>query len=234
MADLSNFEITRLRESPIIVYVEGESDERVLRAWAPTVGAEEWMRRIVFHAMGGGTKIEMRDEADRHFEALRTVLPKARRVMVFDFDTERTAFHPDAGNPVLFEWGRKNIENYLLVPDAWKRAITQDPIFRLGEVFAAKALAVVDQFFVGQNLMLPPGRAWRSLAANVFQVVDGKRILFESQDSLFHQLRLIEPDLYALREKVAAVMEPNEIHEDVLKLFEKLQSAVLRLGPQPE
>jgi predicted ATPase len=225
MADLSNMEITRLRESPIIVYVEGESDERVLRAWAPKVGAEGWMNKLVFHPMGGGTKLEMRHEADRHFEALHEVLPDVRRVMVFDFDTERTAFHPRADNPVLFEWGRKNIENYLLVPDAWKRATTNDPVFALGEIFARKAIALVDEFFVGQNLMLPPGRTWSNVAANVFQVVDGKRILFESQDSLFHQLHFLEPEFYTFREKVAGAMDPHEIHEDVLALFKKLQSA---------
>jgi predicted ATPase len=225
MADLSNMEITRLRESPIIVYVEGESDERVLRAWAPKVGAEDWMRQLVFHTMGGGTKVEMKKEADRHFEALHTVLPHVKRVMIFDFDTERTAFHPDPNNAALFEWGRKNIENYLLVPDAWKRAITKDPVFALGEVFAAKALAIVNRFFIDQNLTLPTGRTWRNVSANVFQVVDGKRILFESHDSLFHQLHVAEPDLYTLREKVAGAMEPEEIHDDVLALFKKLETA---------
>jgi hypothetical protein len=225
MADLSNMEVTRLRESPLIVYVEGESDERVLRAWAPKVGVEDSMRKIVFHTMGGGTKIDMRNDADRHFEALHAVLPNVRRVMVFDFDTERTAFHPEANNPTLFEWARKNIENYLLVPDAWKRAVTNDPVFGLGEVFAHPACAIVDHFFADQNLTLPHGRTWRDVTANVFQVVDGKRILFENQDSLFHQLRAVEPKLVALREKVANAMEPDEIHADVLALFNKLQAA---------
>jgi Fe-S cluster assembly ATPase SufC len=227
MADLSNMEITRLRESPIIVYVEGESDERVLRAWAPKVGAEDWMRQLVFHTMGGGTKVEMKKEADRHFEALHTVLPHVKRVMIFDFDTERTAFHPDPNNAALFEWGRKNIENYLLVPDAWKRAITNDPAFALGEVFAAQALALVDQFFADQNLTLPTGRTWRNIAANVFQVVDGKRILFQGQDSLFSQLHIIEPELYTSREKVAGAMKAEEIHADVLALFAKLKAATV-------
>ena len=145
--------------------------------------------------------------------------------MVFDFDTERTAFHPEPDNPVLFEWGRKNIENYLLVPGAWKKAIQKDPVYSLGEVFSAKALGLVDQFFTGQNLTLPPGRSWRDVAANVFQVVDGKRILFENSDSLFHQLQEIEPKLHTLREKVAGAMEPDEIHNDVLALFNKLEAA---------
>ena len=56
MADLSNIEITRLRDSSMIVYVEGESDERVLRAWAPKTGAANLMSRLVFHSMGGGPR----------------------------------------------------------------------------------------------------------------------------------------------------------------------------------
>lgn len=225
MADLSNIEITRLRDSPIIVYIEGESDERVLRAWAPKIGAENWMNQLVFHTMGGGTKVEMKDEADRHFEAVHAVLPHVQRVMVFDFDTERTAFHPAADNPALFEWGRKNIENYLLVPGAWSRAIAKDPVFSLGEVFAAKALALVDKFFASQNLVLPPGSMWRNLAANVFQVVDGKRILFEGQNSLFHQLHDLQQDLSPSREKIAGAMESDEIHDNVRALFSKLRAA---------
>jgi hypothetical protein len=38
MADVSNEEITRLMASPYIMYVEGESDERTLRAWAGACG----------------------------------------------------------------------------------------------------------------------------------------------------------------------------------------------------
>jgi AAA domain, putative AbiEii toxin, Type IV TA system/AAA ATPase domain len=225
MADLSNVEVTRMRESPVIVYVEGESDERILRAWAPTVGADPWMRGLVFHTMNGGTKKEMLEGADRHFAALHTVLPHVRRVSIFDFDTERTAFHPPADNPVLFEWKRKNIENYLLVPDAWKRALANDPT-TIGEIFTHPLAQVVDNFFVGQNLTLPPGRSWRDLTANVFELVDGKRILFENADSLFHQLRAVEPKLIALREKVAGAMERTEIHDDVGALFHKLRIAI--------
>jgi hypothetical protein len=226
MADLSNMEVTRLRESSVIVYVEGESDERILRAWSTKVGAEDWMLKLVFHTMAGGSKKDMRESADRHFEALRQVLPHVRRVMVFDFDTERTAFHPEPNNPALFEWSRKNIENYLLVPDAWRRAIFDDPVFSLGEVFAQQALQVVQRFFAEQNLTLPAGRTWRDVSANVFQVVDGKRILFENPDALFHQLHNLDHKLTLSREKVAAAMKPDELHANVHDLFVKLQHAV--------
>ncbi len=228
MADLSNMEVTRLRESPVIVYVEGESDERMLRAWAPKIGAEEYISMFVFRSMGGGSKKEMQDGADRHFEALRQVLHEIRRVMIFDFDSERTAFHPDPANPTLFEWRRKNIENYLLVPDAWRRAIVHDPVFSLGDLFAQRALEVVDRFFADQNLTLPAGRNWRDVTANVFQVVDGKRILFEEQDALFHQLKQVDPALLVTREKIAGAMMAEELHGDVHALFHKLRGTIAR------
>ena len=41
MRDVSNEEITRLMGSPYILYVEGESDERILRAWAAACGAQD-------------------------------------------------------------------------------------------------------------------------------------------------------------------------------------------------
>ncbi|MCX6936364.1 MAG: AAA family ATPase [Verrucomicrobia bacterium] len=226
MATLSNVEIARLRESPTMVYVEGESDERILRAWAPKVGASDWLRQIVFRTMNGGTKADMKAEADHHFSALQTVLPQVRRLMIFDYDTDKTAFHPRSDNSVLFEWRRKNIENYLLVPPAWHRAIERDPAMQsVGEIFAQPLVTLIDAFFTDQNLILPPGKNWRELNANIFQVLDGKRLLFENDDSLFHQLRTQNPDLIALREKVAGAMEEAEIHADVLTLFAKLKLA---------
>ena len=121
MADVSNAELTELWASPIMLYVEGESDERILRAWAETCEAEEYLGKVCFKAMGGGPKQQMKEAADRHFEAVQQIIPEARRLMLFDYDDSQRAFHPDPDNPVLYEWKRKNIENYLLVPDAWLR-----------------------------------------------------------------------------------------------------------------
>ncbi len=218
MAEVSNEEISRLMASPYILYVEGESDERILRAWASQGGAQAAMDKVCFRAMGGGDKQAMKTRADEHFDALRQIIPEVRRLMLLDYD-DRASFHPDAGNPTLVEWKRKNIENYLLVPNAWKRAA---PLFSAGELFVQPVLEAIDDFFASQNLTLPPGRTWRNVMANVFSAVDGKRILFEDNDSLFQQLRIGAPSVQLTREQIAGAMLPEEIHQDVHDFFSKL------------
>ena len=144
--------------------------------------------------------------------------------MLFDFDEADEAFHPKPGNLVLAEWRRRNIENYLLVPDAWKRAALQQMQLSDGDLFAQSTLKTIDDFFIDQNLTLPPGRTWRQVAANVFSVVNGKSILFESSDGLFHQLRGGDPPLSLIPEQVALSMTADEIHDDVHEFIAKLRA----------
>jgi hypothetical protein len=224
MSDVSNEEIARLMASPYILYVEGESDERILRAWANQCSALEAMDRVCFKTMGGGGKKNMRDRATEHFTALKQIIPTVSKLMLFDYDSSDDAFHPEPDNPGLAEWKRKNIENYLLVPDAWKRAALQLLGYAEGELFAQPILQIIDLFFADENLTLPPGKTWRDVSANVFKVVDGKRILFENDNSLFQILRNGAPPVQLLREHVAMSMTPDEIHEDVHHFIGKLKA----------
>lgn len=224
MADVSNEEITRLTGSPYILYVEGESDERILRAWAAACGAQEAIDKVCFKSMGGGGKTNMKERADQHFFALRQIIPTVARLMLFDFDDADEAFQPPASNPVLFEWKRKNIENYLLVPDAWKRAALLKLRLADDDLFAQSALSIVDGFFGDENLTLPAGKTWQTVSANVFSVVDGKRLLFENKNSLFQRLKQHEPPLQLIREEIALAMSADEIHGDVHAFIDKLKS----------
>ena len=144
--------------------------------------------------------------------------------MLFDLDSSTKAFHPPANSSTLAEWKRKNIENYLLVPDAWRRAALQHLQLGADDLFAQSTLKIIDDFFIGQNLTLPPGRTWRQVIANVFSVVNGKKILFENADGLFQQLRAAEPSVALIREAVALSMTAEEIHEDVHEFIAKMRS----------
>jgi len=216
MADVSNLEITQLVDSPIILYVEGEDDERLLRCWSKILNNEENMRKVCFHIMGGGPKLQMKDNVERHFAGIKQIVPNAKRLVLFDYDDENS-FHPPQNNPVLTEWQRKNIDNYLLVPMAWIRAATQK--IPTGDFNAIEEL--IQDFFLSENLTLPPNQTWRYVKANIFQVVDGKKLLFKKSDCLFQRLQE-NFQLKLTRSTVAANMTNEEIHEDVHQLFEKL------------
>lgn len=224
MADVSNEEIAQLLTSPYILYVEGESDERILRAWAKQCKAEAAMDKLCFRPMGGGSKQDMKIRADGHFAALQQIIPTVSRLMLFDYDSSETAFHPEPDNPTLAEWKRKNIENYLLVSDAWKRAALKHMEWDKDSLFAQPVLKAIDEFFSDENLTLPPGRTWQDVTANVFRVVDGKSILFEDDNSLFHRLRKSSPSIELTPENVAMSMLPDEIHEDVHHFIDRLRS----------
>ena len=223
MANVSNLEITAIRSSPYLVYVEGDTDERILRAWGATLKVGDRLAKVHFRLMNGGNKKAMKDDADSHFGYLRQIISETQRLMIFDYDTDETAFHPEESNETLFEWRRKNIENYLLVPDAWKRAVRY--VLGLGsdqDLLLVPFCDIIDQFFADQNLTLPPKKNWADLDANVFVVVDGKKILFDSTDSLFNRLRKSNEELSVTREAVAGAMSENEIHQDVKRLFERI------------
>ena len=225
MADVSNAELAQLAASPVVLYVEGESDERILRGWAPACNGEEALIKVCFHHMGGGSKQQMKLAADRHFEGVRQIFPEARRVLLFDLDTEENAFHPEPDNPSLVEWNRRNIENYLFVPSAWKKAAAT--LLRLPDMdlMLEPTRRVIDEFFAGENLTLPRGQTWQNVSARVFGAVDGKKLLFEDEDSLFVRLRNSDPSVDILKESVAASMTADELHDDVRRFFARISSA---------
>ena len=225
LADVDNMAIVRTQQDPFILYVEGEDDERILNAWASVLKMEIVLKRFFIESMGGTNKEEMKKKADQHFSGLKKIVPGVRRLMLFDFDTEETSFHPAANNPALFEWSRKNIENYLLVPSAWQRAILDRRNETEYNLMTAPMRDLVDEFFIGENLSLPRGSTWENVNANIFKVVNGKRILFEQATSIFQKLNQTF-GIKINREVVSRNFLPEELHSDVINFFTKLEKIV--------
>lgn len=225
MAEVENMEIARLADSPLILYVEGETDQRLLQAWAPACGAEEVLAGVCFRSMRGGNKTAMKEAADRHFKGITSLFPDARRLMLFDRD-DAADWHPEPDNPVVYEWQRRNIENYLLVPDAWVAAGAAKLGSRTLDLFTQDVQAAVEDFFTGENLTLPPGQAWRTVGASVFAVVDGKQLLFEGAKALRQRLAALAPPVELTRDDVAGRMTPDQVHDDVHCFYAKLREMV--------
>ena len=191
MADVSNEEITRLMASPYILYVEGESDERILRAWAGACGAQEAMDKVCFKTMGGGGKKNMKERADAHFVALQQIVPGVARLMLFDFDDADEAFHPKAAT-AFWPSGNARTSRTTCWCRAWRRAALQQLQCGADDLFAQSTLKIIDDFFVGQNLTLPPGRTWREVNANIFSVVNGKDPVRERRFPFTHSGKAIQ------------------------------------------
>lgn len=226
LSQLTNQEIVDATDSRLLVYVEGEDDERILKTWAGKCNAAEILQSITFKVMGGGSKENMVRKADENFNAITQFVPRAKRIVLLDRDEDST-YHPASDNPVQYEWKRRSIDNYLLVPDAWRRVISlKSYIPNVPMLIDDPVDTIVVNFFQGQNLTLPPNATWRNVSAQVFAAVDGKSLLFSGTDSLFQQVRRELPKLELSRKRVAEAMTDDEIHQDIHDFFARLKTAV--------
>lgn len=227
LSDVDNSDVIRTQESPFIIYVEGEDDDRILAAWAKVLGKDSIYQKYYPYTLGGSSKKLMKDYSDEHYTALKQIVPNLKRVLLLDYDAEST-FHPDPTNSNYKEWSRKNVDNYLLVPDAWKRAVRIQLKESEDSLFLPQYNDIIDDFFAEQNLTLPPKSSWQNVKANVFKVVDGKKILFENEDSLFNRiLNHSENYLKISRPIVAMSMTKEELHQDIIDLFTSLEKNVI-------
>ena len=226
LSDVDNNDVIRTQESPYIVYVEGEDDDRILSEWARVLGKETVYHKFYPYILGGTSKQAMKERADMHYRALKQIVPNLKRVMILDYDGDNT-YHPDKSNPVYHEWKRKNIDNYLLVPEAWMRAISAAAGEAEDSIFFEKYRSLIESFFTGENLQLPPGSSWRDVGANIFQIIDGKQILFEGENSLFSQIEsLTDQHIKISRQRIAKSMLETELHQDIVDFFDYLESVV--------
>jgi predicted ATPase len=233
MATVSNDEIVSVKASPFVLYLEGETDERILRAWATTLNLEGLLSKFMIKPLLGGSKKVMKDRAEDHFAALRHIVPEVRRHLILDYDGDDDAINPSEFNLALSEWRRKNIENYLIVPDAWVRAALLKTGYQSNSLFEGPIIQLIKNYFASENLTLPPTASWQNVSANIFKAVDGKKILFENTDSLFQKLRALPETVVLPREAVASSMSKVEIHDDITAVFTKLQRLALSKHVEP-
>jgi hypothetical protein len=171
----------------------------------------------------------MKDKATRHFKALRQINPLVKQSILLDYDSEETAINPKPDQFHLNEWKRKNIDNYLLVPDAWKRAISihfnEDT--PQATIFSEPYIKLIDKFFSNENLTLPPQSTWRTVNASIFKILDGKKLLFENKNSLFQQIKDFDNgNIIINRTTIASAMKSSELHNDIVEFFENLTKIV--------
>lgn len=199
------------REIGAVLYVEGESDERILGEWARTIDhpARAFFERPFVHWLGGRSLREAR----QHYFALRAAFPQIRAFCLLDGDNRD---EPDeevtAAGLLTLRWHRYEIENYLLQPEAIKRFVGGPGLGRQ-----------VDEAFWKQ---VPQGTDLFSDHVSLGRIK-------ASHEFLIPLLENVRPtpkrDLYLL----AAEMLPNEIHPEVVAKLGRIAFAA-RYGSNPK
>ncbi|RMH15352.1 MAG: hypothetical protein D6696_20980 [Acidobacteria bacterium] len=106
-----------------ILYVEGETDFNLLKAWAKVLEhrLHEWFtRRPFWHANQGRHPREARG----HFFALRAIDPQVKGVLLLDGDNRALPDHEVAADGlVVLRWNRYEVESYLVNPPVLLRFV---------------------------------------------------------------------------------------------------------------
>lgn len=205
---LSTTELLHARETNAVLYLEGESDEMILREWAKILKhpAHKFLRRPLVHRIEGNDAAKAR----AHLFALHAVLPEIRALCLLDGDNNNRQDYKRSGMEVL-HWQRYEIENYLLQPAAIKRFIGL-PIMeaQVDAAFARQVPAGADLF--GKHPALSRIKASEEFLPQLLHDAGAE---------------IPKKDMYLL----AAAMRPEEIHPEVVEKLDRIAATLMGQKP---
>lgn len=214
MKRLTTLDLLLAEQGRQVLYCEGESDFKMLKAWARVMNhaAQQFFENPFFHSNEGRNPREARE----HLFALRAIHHDLRGLLLLDGDNRALPAHEVEGTGlVIHRWKRYEIENYLLVPEAIRRFFMRDG----GDLFSAGA---ADEAIAYLKNQLPPQTFENPLADNatVLTVRASKELLPQMFEAAGDPL---EKEDYFL---LADVMKAEEIHPDVLAVLDAIGDLV--------
>ena len=188
-----------LRKAHRLLLVENLSDSRMLRIWAGQLGIV-WPKNLVDWPWTGGHA-----ERKQLFLQLQGEIPELKALSIrdrddqevnqIDLETLRDKSIASANENLLLRvWRRRHIENYVLLPAAIARA-------------SGREVAAIEATMAAHALVVPANFPARDVALAMLDA-RGKEIARKGPQSL-KQMFGVSP------EEIAAVMQPEEIPEDI-------------------
>ncbi len=190
------------RVAEAVLYIEGETDERILAEWARKLNhpVQEVLKQAVVHWLGGRSL----REAKEHFFAMRAAFPNLRALCLLDGDNrDQPDTETTVAGLVVLRWTRYEIENYLLQPGAIKRFVELPPLME----------PQVDEAFWKQ---VPPGTDLFGKHVSLVRVKASTEFLVPLLDDVGRNTP--KKDLYLL----ANLMTKEEIHPEVHQKLDRI------------
>ena len=189
LRNLKNTEILLAAEEGKILYLEDKSDLRLLRTWAeilehPSYGYLTRPNVNFLHT-------NAISKARSNFSDLSFIFESLNGLCLLDNDSDLSKNDDFTANPPVVYWRRREIENYLLLPEVLIR-YTKEPLLIEG-IFAKELPKDFDVF--GDSFFLAHKKASDFLESKLREI----------------GIPLKKRDLY----RIAEIMEPDEIHPDV-------------------
>lgn len=196
---VTTMDLLLAQETGGILYLEGQTDEKILRAWAKCLQhpAQRLFERPHVRPLGG----RKLSDAKEHLFAMRAAYPDLRAVCLLDGDAKGQREREEKGVTVLY-WERYEIENYLLHPEAVKRFIN----------FPLHNPEVDQEFFK----LVPQGTDWLGNHVALESVRASEKFLVPLLEKLNQETP--KRDLYMLAE----AMLPEEIHPEVAQKLDRI------------
>ncbi|MEE9263801.1 MAG: AAA family ATPase [Vicinamibacteria bacterium] len=212
MKRLTTLDLLLAEQGRAVLYCEGETDFRILRAWAHVLDhpSKAFFDKPFFHSIGGRNPREGRE----HLFALRSVRPQLCGLLLLDGDNRELPEHEIVGDGLsIRRWERYEIENYLLVPSAIERFL--NPASDQPDLFKSRtAETALD--FLGREL--PPATFDDPLKDNATtrSVAASKDIFPKMFDEI--GVSLEKGEYY----RIAEAMAPEEIHPAVREILDAI------------
>ncbi len=211
---LSSGDILSAENGAHILYLEDESDFRLLRAFATVLGHRSisFFENPFFYPMRG-RKIA---EAKAHFFALKAIAPEIKGMLLLDGDNREVPDQEIAADGLsILRWKRYEIESYLVVPEALYRFVLASlPLFHSANQETGKKYL---------EAQLPPTVLADPSGDHEFLVrVPASKTLLPGFFKAA-QCDLAKKD-YSL---LAARMKPEEIHPEIIEKLDAIAESLL-------
>lgn len=207
---LTSLDLLQASHVGAVLYVENESDSKLLREWANILDhpAKSFLSFPYVWPLEGKGNL---GEAKRHFACLRLAYAEIKGLCILDRDQGQPISDDVPPGLTTVSWPRYEIENYLLNPDLLARFVERaTDLFELAAVQSDReevARAFSENF--------PPGIDWLG-DAQVLKDLKASNFLV---DTLARTSRPLQKrDLYML----ASLTAPAQIHRDVREILDRI------------